>query len=85
MIPVAHTSLGLKISTGVVPYEKGNIVHYTLSAASLNNETDKKLIVNHQLSNKIGQLIQILRHQDQSFRIQEGQSGIYHIIFEKKY
>ena len=85
VIPVAHTSLGLKISTGVVPYEKGNIVHYTLSAANLNNETGKKLIVNHKLANKVGQLIQILRHQDQSFQVQEGQSGIYHIIFEGKY
>ena len=82
VIPIANTSLGLRISSGIVSIENSQLAHYTLSVANNNSKTNKPFTLNRQVAHKIGNLIQLLKHQNQSFHIQEGQSGIYHIVFE---
>lgn len=85
VIPIANTSLGIHISSGTIGIENGQLIHYTVSANSHTPKISKTLVVNHKVANAIGKLIQTLRHNHQSFQIQEGQSGIYHIIFTERF
>jgi hypothetical protein len=83
VIPMVITSLGLKISSGIVQKEMIRLFHYTISASDYDTESKKAAVVNSKIANTMARLIQTLKHAEISFQIRKGKPGVYHIIFGK--
>jgi hypothetical protein len=77
-ILIAQTSLGLKISSGIIADANESSFHYTFS----NDEKNKKNFqINKTLAKILGTLIQTLKHPTTAYKIIEGQSNVFHIVF----
>ncbi len=78
---IAYTSLGLNISRGAIRVEDEIATHYTISADRSRNKNG--LTLNSNTVEVIKQLLQTLRHPTEKFQIEEGQPGVFHILFFK--
>ncbi len=82
-IPVHSTSLGVKISTGIIPTTNGELNIYTVSLSNFSKQEEKRLKFNPRVVNEIGKIIQTLQHHGKQFKVHQGKLNIYHLIFEK--
>lgn len=72
-VPVGCTSAGVQLSTGRIPGTAEHIRHYALS--------QRNDLMTEKTARRLGSLIQRLRHPSDSFKIMQGNQGIYHLLF----
>lgn len=80
-ILIAQTSLGLKISNGIIADANESSFHYTFSKDEKNK---KNFHINKTVAKILADLIQTLKHPAIAFTIIEGQSDVFHIVFPVK-
>lgn len=73
-IHIAHTSLGIRISAGLVRQSATPIRHYTLSS--------ERIRMTAQAAKCLAKLIRRLRHTDESVEVVQGGPGVFHVLIQ---
>jgi len=73
-IHIAHTSLGIRISAGLVRQGTTPIRHYTLSS--------ERTRMTAQDAKCLARLIRRLRHADESAKVVHGGPGVFHVLIQ---
>jgi hypothetical protein len=73
-ISISHTPLGIRLSSGVIKGEEGDICHYTLSQqeGEMAEETAKI----------VAKLIVQLKHPLSSYKVIKGNRGVFHLLID---
>lgn len=82
-IPIIKTSYGIQLSKGLIQTSEEQIIHYTIShiEAEQPGRFLPKIILNQKIVNRFAQLIQTLKHHQNSYSIKQGDNGVFHILF----
>ena len=72
-VNVAHTSLGLQLSTGRVATDEGDVHHLTLSR--------RDGVLDEQVARALGDLLQQLHHHPGPGEVRAGRKGVFHLLY----